>query len=378
MTAPGLAYKKFYIITPMSRYNYIVNPDMHSDARNDPTDVYAVYSSDSSASLSIAGYAGTATKSSIGRRGVNVAVVTCTGGGKTQYIFYPKATSGFTLPVVKDSYYNFSVDVRAPEGEKFYLVINMAASPYTYRKQKTFLATGYWERQSLGYKATATENVRVAVVRHSDNTGAAVFKTDGWQFENGANATTFFTGDTAGFGASSIEFQWRDPSDHNKAGIPYQSHSLRSQYTRRGGWPLPLERYCSVVAVTGLGNGEWNQIAPTMTSGGSYYQQTIRKARQFSIVVDFLGDTLGEIENNRAVIMNALQPDFEPAQPVVIRYQGESADGYQATQPIDIVCVPMPGTLTDTPDLPSHQRAVLNFVIPDGLLEGAYEEGIAL
>jgi hypothetical protein len=31
--------------------------------------------------------------------------------------------------------------------------------------------------------------------------------------------------------------------------------------------------------------------------------------------------------------------------------------------------------LTDTPDLPSHQRAILNFEVPSGLLDGAYREG---
>jgi hypothetical protein len=34
--------------------------------------------------------------------------------------------------------------------------------------------------------------------------------------------------------------------------------------------------------------------------------------------------------------------------------------------------------MVDTPDMPSHQRAVLNFTIPSGLLQGAYNEGKAL
>ena len=50
-------------------------------------------------------------------------------------------------------------------------------------------------------------------------------------------------------------------------------------------------------------------------------------------------------------------------------------NGDEATHPVDIVCVPLPATLTDTPDLPSYQRAVLNFTIPSGLLNGAYNEG---
>jgi hypothetical protein len=53
-------------------------------------------------------------------------------------------------------------------------------------------------------------------------------------------------------------------------------------------------------------------------------------------------------------------------------------NGVEATNPIDIICVPMPATLTETPDLPTHQRAVLNFAIPSGLLQGAYQEGKVL
>jgi hypothetical protein len=53
-------------------------------------------------------------------------------------------------------------------------------------------------------------------------------------------------------------------------------------------------------------------------------------------------------------------------------------NGYEATHPLDIRCVPLPATLTDTPDLPTYQRAVLNFAIPSGLLDGAYNEGAVL
>jgi hypothetical protein len=60
---------------------------------------------------------------------------------------------------------------------------------------------------------------------------------------------------------------------------------------------------------------------------------------------------------------------------MVVRYQGFAANGDEATNPVDIRCIPLPATLTDTPDLPTYQRAVLNFAIPSGLLDGAYEEG---
>jgi len=90
--------------------------------------------------------------------------------------------------------------------------------------------------------------------------------------------------------------------------------------------------------------------------------------------VDFIGETLGEIEANRKAIIDAIRPDLFEGE-MVVRYQGFDDNGVEATNPIDILCIPLPATLTDTPDLPNHQRAVLNFEIPSGLLDGAYREG---
>ena len=113
-------------------------------------------------------------------------------------------------------------------------------------------------------------------------------------------------------------------------------------------------------------------------------------------MVDFIGSTLGEIEAKRDALINILRPDLLSNLPVneqfginmpgsyrgheqrIIRYQGVDENGVEATNPIDIVCVPLPATLTDTPDLPTYQRAVLNFAIPSGLLQGAYNDGKVL
>lgn len=105
------------------------------------------------------------------------------------------------------------------------------------------------------------------------------------------------------------------------------------------------------------------------------YQTHIRKSRNFSIVVDFIGDTLGEIEANRAAIIDLIRPDLAEGQTRIIRYQGVDDSGIEATNPVDIVCVPLSNTLVDTPDMPNHQREMLNFTIPSGLLQGAYNEG---
>ena len=80
-----------------------------------------------------------------------------------------------------------------------------------------------------------------------------------------------------------------------------------------------------------------------MTSGGDLYQGHIRKSRQFSLIVDFIGETLGEIEANRKAIIDAIRPDLFEGE-MVVRYQGFDDNGVEATNPIDIRCIPLPAT----------------------------------
>lgn len=373
MAAPILSTKKFWIVTPYPAINYICNPQFEIPyaSGSDPLEAYDVYSSDSAATISTV-WAGS-TNGSVPRRGSLCAKLYNANGSKTSTIYYGGDAS-YRLPVTIDKYYTFSADVKGTEGDYLYIAIAKAASPYTTLAQKAFTATGRWERQSVNVKAVATENVTVIVGRKSSNTAAGGLFTDGWQFEDGGYATTYFCGDTKGFGVGKTEFYW-DVS--TGLAIPRRCYSRRLSWTRRGGQLLDLDKYCKVVQVLGLGQGSWNQIMTKMTSGGDFYQGHTRKSRNFSIVVDFLGSSLGEIERNRHAILDAIRADFEPVQPLVIRYQGFSAGGQEATQPIDIICVPQP-SMMDTPGLPTYQRELLSFTIPSGLLEGAYEEGAAL
>jgi len=243
---------------------------------------------------------------------------------------------------------------------------------------KTFTATGYWQRVEVTLTATETASDYELWVTRDAVSSTLPFYVDGVQFEQESKATTFIHGYGDGC-------KWE--------GAIRSSASIRSAYTGLGGELLDLEDYCQLVQVTGLGHGDWNQILTKMTSGGDLYQDHIRKSRQFSIIVDFTGETLGEIEAKRKALIDALRPDLldgakveeqfginwgsdvRPHGERIIRYQGFADNGNEATNPIDIRCIPLPATLTDTPDLPNHQRAILNFEIPSGLLDGAYEEG---
>lgn len=373
MTAPVLSKKKFWIVTPYPAINYICNPQFEVPyaSGSDPLEAYDVYSSDSAATISTV-WAGSAS-GSVPRRGSLCAKLYNANGSKTSTIYYG-GDANYRLPVTINQYYTFSADVKGTEGDLLYIAIAKNASPYTTLAQKAFTATGRWERQSVNVKAVATENVNVIVGRKSSNVAAGGLFTDGWQFEDGGYATTYFCGDTKGFDIGKPEFYWQTSTGLK---IPRRCYSQRMSWTRRGGQLLDISKYCMIESIAGLGQGNWNQVMTKLTSGGDYYQQHVRKSRQFHMTVIFTGANMGAVERNRHAILDAIRADFEPVQPLVIRYQGFDDAGKEATQPIDIICVPLP-SMQDTPTSPTNQRALLSFAIPSGLLEGAYEEGAGL
>jgi len=355
MTAPVLTQKKFWIVKPKAGRNEIWNPTF-------ATPEGISYWTGLNASLSLTG-------EETRRNAYSMKVTPVSGTAGTAYYNRGlKVTSGLK--------YTFSCDVKGVAGQPMRIVI--ATSTGTARATKTFTATGYWQRMEVTLSATeSVTNYRVQVTRDAVSS-TLPFYVDGVQFEQESKATTFMHGYGDGC-------KWE--------GAIRSSASIRSAYTGLGGELLDLEDYCQLVQVTGLGHGDWNQILTKMTSGGDLYQDHIRKSRQFSIIVDFTGETLGEIEANRKALIDALRPDLldgakveeqfginwgsdvRPHGERIIRYQGFDDNGNEATNPIDIRCIPLPATLTDTPDLPNHQRAILNFEIPSGLLDGAYEEG---
>ena len=337
MAAPQLSKKKFWIIKPKAGRNEIWNPRF--DLPNG-----VAYWTGTNASISLTG-------DETRRNAYSMKVTPVSGTAGTAY--YNRG-----LKVTNGLKYTFSCDVKGVAGQPMRIVI--ATSTGTARATKTFIATGYWQRLEVTLSATETvTNYRVQVTRDAVSS-TLPFYVDGVQFEQTDKATTFISG-YEGDG-----YSWE--------GASRNSASLRAMDCKTGGELLDLEDYCQLVQVTGLGHGDWNQILTKMTSGGDLYQGHIRKSRQFSIIVDFIGDTLGEIEANRKAIIDAIRPDLFEGE-MVVRYQGFDDNGYEATNPIDIICIPLPATLTDTPDLPSHQRAVLNFAIPSGLVDGAYREG---
>ena len=274
MAAPVLTQKKFWIVKPKAGRNELWNPTFAT-----PQGISYWTASGAGVTIELTGdYARWGARS--------MKVKTATGVASSAYYNRGlKVTSGLK--------YTFSCDVKGVAGQPMRIVI--ATSTGTARATKTFTATGYWQRMEVTLSATeSVTNYRVQVTRDAVSS-TLPFYVDGVQFEQESKATTFIHGYGDGC-------KWE--------GAIRSSASIRSAYTGLGGELLDLEDYCQLVQVTGLGHGDWNQILTKMTSGGDLYQDHIRKSRQFSIIVDFTGETLGEIEAKRKALIDALRPDL--------------------------------------------------------------------
>jgi hypothetical protein len=337
MTAPKLEQMKYWIVKPFGGYNYIKNPRF-----DPPAGIAGWY---------ISGVGVTIESTGNEARWGAYSMRVNTASGVASGAYYAN------LSVTNLKAYTFSFYIKATAGQTFNTDIHDAS--WVSKGNKKFTATGYWQRVEVTF--TAAENSTEYKVQITRDAIASTdpFYVDGAQFEQASKATTFIHGYGAGCG-------WE--------GLPRNSTSWRDPTSAKGGILLCINDYAKVITSYGLGMGDWNQIMTKMTSGGDMYQTHIRKSRNFTLVLAYSGDNQGELQANRKVILDALRPDLAEGQTRIIRYQGFDANGNEATNPIDIACV-FQSSHNDIPDMPMFQKDVLNFTIPSGLLQGAYNEG---
>jgi len=353
MTA--LEQMKYWIVVPKYAENQIKNP----------TFAHPEFVTGWTAS------GGTVASSGDGARWGAYSAKVTPNSGVESYAYYSGLKVTANLP------YTFSCYVKGVAGQAMRIQIRQTT---TIKATKQFTATGYWQRVEVSYTPTVTATDYRAYVVRDAVASTAPFYIDGAQFEQDSKASTFFDGYSPGC-------HW--------TGAIRNSTSARSANTGLGGELLLINDYAKVLSVHGLGMGDWNQIMTKMTNGGDLYQTHIRKSRNISMILAYSGDNQGELQANRKVILDALRPDLLSNLPVreqfginmpgtwrgheqrIIRYQGFDANGNEATEPIDIVCVFQPSH-ADTPDTPVFQKDILNFTVPSGLLQGAYNEGKAL
>jgi len=341
MTPPNLENHKFYIIVPQEATNYFPNPRFDGPDYGEDLTVYGI------------GYsiAAVATEQRRGAHAIKITPAASATGG----VYY----TGFS--VVNGTSYTFSCDVKGVEGETYTISIRDGAGYI--EAFISFVATGYWQRKEV--TAIADETVatwKIYLSRDGGETSTAVFYTDGWQFEDGDKATTFI------HGYEGEGYYWE--------GRARNSNSVRLPTTGMGGKILDISDYATVAGIYGLGMGNFEQIMTPMANGGDLYQQMIRKPRMFSLQLHYTG-SMNDITAKRNVIMDAVRPDILPGKEMKIRYQGFDSNGDEATNPVDIICVPQ-SSHTDPAQECAFNEDTLVFTIPSGLLEGAFDEGGAL
>lgn len=340
---------KFYIVIPQEAVNYVLNPIPYPKRTDGSFEGYT----DINATLT---YSDEHTR----RAGVSMKITPATG--------VASGVEYSAVPITNDEYFVFSADVLGVDDQDY--KIQITDSGGAVKASLSFKGTGYWDRKEISLKGTETKtDYKLRVVRDAV-ASVEPFWVSGLQYEEGERATTFFCGNTKGFGKAPLEYSWE--------GAPHQSRSFRSGETRSGGALLDIQDYARIITVTGLGMGNYKQVLSEMSLGGAYYQANLKKPRNFAFVLVYYGENPGELQRARNTLLEAINPDITPyTQPMVIRYQGEDKDGRAASHPLDIICVPQ-FSHQDTPSNPVYQRDVLSFTAIEGTLSGAYSEGLTI
>lgn len=334
----ALKENRYYIIVPEAAVNYIQWPRFENMIND----------------FSTFGVSGMAMSGEKSRRGYNSLKVTT--GAVASGVWYEEVLPG---PVGIDSV--LSLDLWGPAGTNLTLSLCNAAGAVL--KSKQLIATGFWNRVAITRDFAGEVTFKVTV----DSAQSTSIYLDGLQYEPGVEPTTFFdrffrSGERNGnpyWGQQDGAGKWRH---------------YRSGRTRSGGRLVNVADFGVVNADFGAGMGPFQQVYTTMANGGAYYQGMRHAPRALTLSIGITGVDSTELYQKRNDLMKLVAPDRFDKKPLIIRYQGFDENGVEATEPIDYYCTLEP-SLTNTPELPSVQKDVLNFTVMGGYPKGAYFAG---
>ena len=209
MTAPVLAYKKFYIIKPAEGRNYINNPIFS------PPDHAKNWSYSG-------GTGGTIEETGDQRRFGAYSMQVNPVSGVVANAYY----GGLT--VENGSTYTFSAYVKGTVGETFRVYITDSLT-WPIHAYTDFTATGYWQRKEVTWTATGNSSTIAVAVQRKAIASTDPFYVDGVQFEQASAATTLIEGYMPGC-------RWESYARN--------SSSIRSAQYRKGGEIVDLSDYC--------------------------------------------------------------------------------------------------------------------------------------
>lgn len=302
---PPLLDGCFSVITPEATANISKNPSFEF--------VYNDYYNLNSCTLAL--------DSTHQRRGVNSLRITPNAGVEAG-IYY-------TELLIAGQPYAISVDLLGEPGKWYNLYINPLFGKNSAVCLTRVKGTGYWQRVKLIYPYTigGTNLIRLSRDSYADTNP---FWTDGWQIENKDHCTTYCDGDMKGFVRGQVDYGWQ--------GTPHASASYRTGQTKSGGIEVNLKDIgLTILSVLGLGLGSLGNVATSSVDGGSYYQRTVRKDRQFTIAGSLAYTNLTDLMRTRKALQSALDA-FSTAktQPMLMRYQQIDENGDPASEKVDI------------------------------------------
>jgi len=178
--------------------------------------------------------------------------------------------------------------------------------------EETFTGDGLWHRYTETWACDSTAAHRVYITKDNDASVGAYY-VDALQVEAAAYVTTYVDGD-------------QEPvSDYSWSGVKHASTSTRLVTSRAGGRIKNLrdDYYFYSLHPTGIG-------APPVTNyytdyallAGALHEHTKIHGRLFILNGLLKGTSLSNLHTRRSALYNALRPDEDTQQPVLIQYTG--------------------------------------------------------
>lgn len=284
---------------------------------------------------------------------------------------YFGATATTLIPTTLSNWYTLSLDFRGAGGYPYQLYFADQWGTKLNYATLTFYATGDWQRVSVPYYETQTTSRRFYITKNGSS-NIYPFYVDGAQVENKAYATTYFDGDSVGYVTGVSDFYW--------TGARHASTSARSAQTGAGGKVMKLKDLgFTLMAVVGLGMAPMQPISQDYGwQDGALYQRTRKPARDFTLVGQMEGQSLAELHQNRAALMQYLSPDRTAThQPLLLQYEYANELGEPTGEVLNIPAVYRGGLEGQTDNLYAEKTA-LSFTEYFPLIQKASEEGASL
>jgi hypothetical protein len=178
---------------------------------------------------------------------------------------------------------------------------------------KEFIAKGYMQRIWISWFCEYDGPFRFYCVK-SGHAGIKSFYIDGLQVEEDY-FTTYIDGDQKGFMPEINDYYWM--------GDEHGSQSVRIGQSRHGGREVKLKTLgFSLLAVTGLGLGGFQNSYSALAAGGETYDGTYKTGRNFALTGALTGKDFSEFESVKSKMYEYFSPDFvSPNQPLRLIYR---------------------------------------------------------